>query len=277
MPPAPTEMSPQGTDIVPVGHYPHSPMPTPYHGNKHEDPNFLMTDPPPGSTTRQLELIQTLNTGNEEEGSSSVQTDPEPITWGTYSPNPSPVGSWGNPNYQPPSHPRYLSRQYSICDKLMGTLNPFKTLTCHTCQQWVEKSIGITQENVTKHVNAGKDDEEEFLFQGIPIAGENEGDSDDSWASEIFRRSDDNRDSEKGGDAPDSDHSYNQMATNYIAFTVGPVKDGIVKCHSLSPIPLTPNYYRHLPQIIECLPGSLDTYRWSAGCTSRTALTNSQR
>jgi hypothetical protein len=121
----------------------------------------------------------------------------------------------------------------------MGTLNPFKTLTCHTCKQWVERSIGNTQENVTKHVNAEKDDEEEFLFQGIPIAGENDGDSDNSWASEIFGHSDDHRDSKQGGDAPDSDHSYNQMATNYIAFTVGPVKDGIVKFHSLPPIQTT--------------------------------------
>jgi hypothetical protein len=68
----------------------------------------------------------------------------------------------------------------------MGTLTPFETLTCQTCLQWVEKSIGITQDNVNKNVNYGKDDEEEFLFQGIPIAGENEGDSEDSWESAIF-------------------------------------------------------------------------------------------
>jgi hypothetical protein len=213
---------------------------------------------PPGT----LDSAPTLNAGNEEDSSSFVQpNESKPITWGTYTPNPIPIGSWGNPNNQPPSHPRYLSGQCSICEKLMGTLNPFKTLTCHTYQQWVERSIGITQENVTKHVNAEKDDEEEFLFQGIPIAGENERDSDDSWESEIFGHSDDNRDSAAGGKAPDSGHSYNHMATNYIAFTVGPVKDGIVKFHSLPPIPLTPNYYRHLPEITECLSGSSGTYR----------------
>jgi hypothetical protein len=161
MPPAPMEMFPQGTDPVLVGHYPHSPMPTPYRGNKNEDPHSLSTGPPPESTTRKPESIQTLHTENKDESSSSVNpSESEPITWGTYTNTPIPVGSWGNPNYQPPSHPRYLSGQCSICEKLMGTLTPFETLTCHTCLQWVERSIGITQDNVNKNVNSEKDDEE---------------------------------------------------------------------------------------------------------------------
>jgi hypothetical protein len=161
----------------------------------------------------------------------------------------------------------------------MDTLTPFETLTCHTCLQWVEKSIGITRDNVHKNVKYGKDDEEEFLFQGIPIAGENAGDSEDSWESAIFGHSEDSRESEEEGDAPDCDHFYtmNQMATNYLAFTVGPVKDGIVKFHFLPPIPLTPNYYRHLPEITDTLPSSPGTYRWPWIRPPVPALTNSQR
>jgi hypothetical protein len=67
------------------------------------------------------------------------------------------------------------------------------------------------------------------------------------------------------------------MATNYLAFTVGPVKDWIVKFHSLPPIPLTPNYYRHLPEITDSLFSSSGTYRWPWIRTPLPALTNSQR
>ncbi len=67
----------------------------------------------------------------------------------------------------------------------MDTLNPLKTLTCHDCLQLVEQFQDTIQDN-GRQVTTNKDDEEEFLFTGIPIAGENEGDSDDSWESEDF-------------------------------------------------------------------------------------------
>jgi hypothetical protein len=188
MPPAATELFPQGTEPNTMGHYPHGSIPAPYTGNKNEDPASLTAGPPQGSTTRQPASLQTLAEPNE---SSSVNhNDKDTIQWGAYQPTLTPVGSWGNPNYQPPSYPQYFSGtcSISICNKLMGTLNPLKTLTCHECIQWVKQGQATIQDNdrPVRHVTTNKDDEEEFLFQGIPIAGENKGDSEDSWESEIF-------------------------------------------------------------------------------------------
>jgi hypothetical protein len=141
----------------------------------------------------------------------------------------------------------------------MGTLNPFKT-----CQQWVNASLELSQTKADRYVNEGKDDEEEFVFKGIPIAGENEGDSEDSWESEIFGH-DATDDCESEEEETSSDTcpftSLNSMATEDIAFKVGPVKDGIVRFEILPTIPLTPNYYRHLPEITDSLTRYHGTFR----------------
>jgi hypothetical protein len=64
----------------------------------------------------------------------------------------------------------------------MVTLNPFKTLTCHACLQWIQKSLDPED----RYHNEERDAEEEFQFKGIPIAGENDGDSEESWERESW-------------------------------------------------------------------------------------------
>jgi hypothetical protein len=276
-PPASKETFPQGnpTTRVDQAYKAHPLMELPTQGKENEDATSLLVRPPPGSDNRHPAHSEP-KTDDKQESSSVNPSESQPIPWGTYKNDPIPVGSWGNPNYQPLSNPRYLSGHCSICEKPMGTLKPFPTWTCHECLQWVE-SNDIPKDNINKQVNVEKDDEEEFLFQGIPIAGENIGDSEDSWESDFFRNSEDSQESEHATDVPDRDHPYqmNQMATNYLAFTVGSVKDGIVKFHSLSPIPLTPNYYRHLPEITDSLLRYSSTYRWPSIGTS--LPTRSQR
>jgi hypothetical protein len=62
----------------------------------------------------------------------------------------------------------------------MVTLNPFKTLICHECKQGIQNEE-LSLQNLHKYVNEGRDNEQEFLFQGIPIAGENKGASEEDW------------------------------------------------------------------------------------------------
>ena len=135
----------------------------------------------------------------------------------------------------------------------MGTLNPLKTLTCHECLQWVEQCQDTIQDN-RRHVTTNKDDEEEFLFQGIPIAGENEGDSDDSWDSVDFEptqnvtfalplhpfRGIGTADSPVGSLLS----KLHLKATEAIAFLVGPVKED-----DMASLKLTLSLLFHLPQI----------------------------
>jgi hypothetical protein len=66
--------------------------------------------------------------------------------------------------------------------KHIVTLNPFKTFTCHACLQWVQKSLDPED----RYHNEARDAEEEFQFTGIPIAGENDGDSEESWERESW-------------------------------------------------------------------------------------------
>jgi hypothetical protein len=76
MPPAATEMFPQGTEPNAMGHYPHGSVPAPYPGNKNEDPASLPAGPPQGSTNRQPASLQTFAEQNE---SSSVNNDETPV------------------------------------------------------------------------------------------------------------------------------------------------------------------------------------------------------
>jgi len=182
-PPASKETFPQGnpTTRVDQAYKAHPLMELPTQGKENEDATSLLVRPPPGSANRHPAHSEP-KTDDKQESSSVNPSESQPIPWGTYKNDPIPVGSWGNPNYQPLSNPRYLSGQCSICEKPMGTLTPFPTWTCHECIQWVENN-DVPKDNINKQVNVEKDDEEEFLFQGIPIAGENIGDSEDSWES----------------------------------------------------------------------------------------------
>ena len=142
----------------------------------------------------------------------------------------------------------------------MGTLNPLKTLTCHDCLQWVEQSQD-TIRDTDREATTNKDDEEEFLFLGIPLAGENEGDSEDSWESEVFGHTQNVTFAvplhpSHGLGATDSPANsllskLHLKATEAIAFLVGSVKDGVVQTYTLPPIPLNPNFYQPLTEITD--------------------------
>jgi hypothetical protein len=197
----------------------------------------------------------------------------------------------------------------------MGTLNPFKTLTCHMCKQWIQESKDSLQEE--QDVNEEEDDEEEFQFKGIPIAGENEGDSDDSWEggevedSSFVPSAHESKDDEedvaftfhnhatftypvisidgkpreniKARWKWDEDYNHyslptlNYAAINDLAFKVGPVKDGLVRLEILPTIPITPNYYRHLPEITTIVPTPTSTCRRTPSLAISPIESNAQR
>jgi hypothetical protein len=117
----------------------------------------------------------------------------------------------------------------------MSTLNPFKTLVCHDCKT---KQFN-TSKYSTKRTKENADDEHEFKFMGIiPIAGEDDGDSQKSWGS----------DETEDEDVPSAMHySINDDATNVLAFRVGPIMDGIiVDYNQVFHILVTANYYQSL-------------------------------
>jgi hypothetical protein len=127
--------------------------------------------------------------------------------------------------------------------------------------------------------NAGKDDEEEFKLMGIPIAGENEGDSKESWERKSWERGDESatdkdtimnnfqvanwdtsEESKQGEELPRVPHprTVHTLATEDIVFWVGPRKDGINKTHQLHPISLQPTTINSSPttQPLTDTPGS---------------------
>ncbi len=115
----------------------------------------------------------------------------------------------------------------------MVTLNPFKTFICHCheCKQGIQiQNEELSPQNLHKYVNEGRDDEEEFLFHGIPIAGENEGDSEEDWYYSDYY-SDDSGKEEEIVHQNFTSISINADATEDIAFRVGPTKDGRVEIH----------------------------------------------
>jgi hypothetical protein len=85
------------------------------------------------------------------------------------------------------------------------------------------------------------DDEKEFMFTKIPIAGEHDDDSKESWES-------DESEQEEGEDGPYLGQLItNDEATNDIAFRIGPILDGIIlQINQIFSIPVTPNYYQSL-------------------------------
>jgi hypothetical protein len=124
----------------------------------------------------------------------------------------------------------------------MVTLNPFKTLLCHECKQGIQNKE-IRPRNLHNNVNEGRDDEEEFVFHGIPIAGENKGDSEEDWYY-----SDESEQEEDVLHQNFTSVSINTHATEDIAFLVGPTQDGRVKLSTRTPIPFHLNPYQLLDE-----------------------------
>jgi hypothetical protein len=96
-------------------------------------------------------------------------------------------------------------------------------------------------DTITRDTRDGGDDEQEYQFLGIPIAGENEGDSDEDWYEEDIEEEEDE----------DKEYLFgliNNDASNDIAFRVEPNKDGIIMSYQTDPIPLHPNQYRILTE-----------------------------
>jgi hypothetical protein len=120
--------------------------------------------------------------------------------------------------------------------------------------QWIQDSKALCAADNENDYNEERDAEEEFQFKRIPIAGENDGDSEESWEKTSW---DSEEDGENGQDSltnncltiipriPPS-RTIHSMATSDIAFWVGPRKDGIVKIDVTHPFTLTPNYYQVL-------------------------------
>jgi hypothetical protein len=200
--------------------------------------------------SRSPDTLNTHSTTEENEGkqeSSSVEP-----TWRQYEQTISDVSLWENPYPNSPNQPNYLHRTCSICACPMATLNPFKTVTCYNCQQWVTESMELSNSDRKTSINEEQNDEEEFQFQGIPIAGENEGDSEESWERESWDN-DDEQDSPQSSTSSTIHNNavfvianVNQQANDDLAFMLGPRKDGVIQYHTPSLLHLTPNYYRHL-------------------------------
>jgi hypothetical protein len=137
--------------------------------------------------------------------------------------------------------------------------------------QWIQESKDLCVADNENDYNEERDAKEEFQFKGIPIAGENDGDSEESWERTSWDSEEDGateKDSltnhcltithRRDGDTHEEEtlasplpripppRTIHSMATSDIAFWVGPRKDGIVKIDMTHPITLTPNYYQVL-------------------------------
>jgi hypothetical protein len=107
----------------------------------------------------------------------------------------------------------------------MATFHAFQPLTCFECTKTLQTDNDNQLKTELTHEKRG--DEEEFHFQGIPIAGENDGDSVESWEHAISGDSDE--------DLLTQNHTWfspvqgvNLRATDDIAFRIGPKKDGVI-------------------------------------------------
>jgi hypothetical protein len=216
------------------------------------------------------------------------EPDPTPPTWGTYTQEIPKLDLWND--YPPIKQPNYyLDRSCSICQSAILTLNPFATLTCHACQQWKSTDEDIGSQN---DVNQGRDDEEEFRFQGIPLAGENTGDSEEAWCESDERaqgKEDNKGDSEEDWYSDDSQQdvhkdlhtnncitaSINATASASLAFQVGPKQDGHVMIRTHPPSypcrgqpPVSPDPHHVVQYLCRRIPASSSIHRVS-GCHQR--------
>jgi hypothetical protein len=168
----------------------------------------------------------------------------------------------------------------------MATLDPQALLTCHNCKAWLRDCEDTLGRDLTNNprTREGGDDEQEFQFLGIPIAGENEGDSDEDWYSD-----DSQQDEHKNLHTNNCvTTSINVTASDSLAFQVGPTKDGRVMIRTHHPIPCHPNPYQLLhDDTIFTPPDTKKRVTWSDTCIAEfqrhlpyltyPAVTNAQR
>jgi hypothetical protein len=70
----------------------------------------------------------------------------------------------------------------------LATFHDFEPLTCFACTNILQTEND--NQIKTALTRADREDEEEFLFTGIPIAGENDGDAEESWERESWDKGD---------------------------------------------------------------------------------------
>jgi hypothetical protein len=138
----------------------------------------------------------------------------------------------------------------------MGASDPSKVLTCYACTKWIADCHELIQKDRDTH--EGGDDEQEFQFMGIPIAGENDGDTDEEWASDESEQEEENSPQGRLTNNVTFAINVDEDATQNLAFQVGPARDGIVLINTLPPASLTPNYYAPLsieenPNVFQCM------------------------
>jgi hypothetical protein len=147
----------------------------------------------------------------------------------------------------------------------MATFHAFQPLTCFECTNNLQTDNDNQIKTALTHEE--REDEEEFQFKGIPIAGENDGDSEESWERESWDKGDEREtdndsftnnlqwahwdtstESKQREESPrvPIPRTVHILATEEIAFKVGPRKDGIVQSHTTLPFVLTANYYQLL-------------------------------
>jgi hypothetical protein len=78
--------------------------------------------------------------------------------------------------------PHYLHRFCDNCEESICTFNSSQTILCYRCLSTIQKENEIYKDQT--RTREGDDDEQEFMFTGILIAGKNEGDKDEDWASD---------------------------------------------------------------------------------------------
>jgi hypothetical protein len=130
----------------------------------------------------------------------------------------------------------------------LATFHAFEPLTCFACTTILQTEHDHQIQAAPPR--ADREDEEEFLFKGIPIAGENDGDSEERWKCESWDKGDEG---ETDNDSITQNHTWfspvhgvNIRATDDIAFRIGPKKDGVIDVSIHSPIPLHTNPYCQL-------------------------------
>ncbi len=196
---------------------------------------------------------------------SSSNPPPEPA-WGKYEQTITAATDWGTQNHPTTPPITYHSGTCRYCDSPMAGLLKTQLLTCHRCKQANQLQDQI---DGTANPQQDADDEQEYKFTRIHMAGEHESDYDDAWDNES-----DESDQEETEDEPKHkptihqcmnaivEHVYkhvmlslpvsiNTTASDDLTFRLGSITDGIVRTHSLSPIPLTPNYYHPLTLLDE--------------------------
>jgi hypothetical protein len=140
--------------------------------------------PKPSDVKTDTEEDQSVE--DQKEGSSTV----EPITWGQYKQTTTSIHEWEQIPMLASPNSDYLHGSCSVCDKPMGTSDPSQVMTCYACTKWIADCHKLIEKDRDTH--EGGDDEQEFLFTGIPIAGENDGDTDEEWASDESEQEEDN-------------------------------------------------------------------------------------